>query len=170
MSVSLGIVFLHGSIRFLPQVLNLITVSATAVASALLKRLFIPASFPLISRLSWEVPSACASCFCLLLANDIKHFGVQFALIRQKQKLPRKNTNKHWKKLCCVRQWLLWSLVLITIDWGKKSYCASSCLTELFLQWVKISSLSRQLIVWSGACKRPRFRATQRGVVSVHVA
>lgn len=21
--------------------------------------------------------------------------------------------------LCCVRQWLLWSLVLITLDWGK---------------------------------------------------
>lgn len=44
MSVSLGIVFLYGSILSLPQVLNLITVSATAAASALLKSVSVHSS------------------------------------------------------------------------------------------------------------------------------
>lgn len=100
---------------------SLITVSATAAASALLESLCLSISVnsPLISRLGWDVPSACASCFCLLLSNDIKHFGVQFALIRRKQKLPHKKPNKHWTKLYCVRQWLIWSLILTTLNWKK---------------------------------------------------
>lgn len=66
MSVSLGIVFLHGSIISLPQVLNLITVSATAAASALLKS---------VSVRSCEFPSHFQAqlrgtlCLCLLLLS-----------------------------------------------------------------------------------------------------
>lgn len=65
MSVSLGIVFFHGSILSLPQVLNLITVSATAAASALLKSVSVHSSeFP--SHIQAQLRGTLRLCLLLL--------------------------------------------------------------------------------------------------------
>lgn len=66
MSVSLGIMFLHGSILSLPQVLNLITVSATAAASALPKSVSVHSSkFPS----HFQAQLRCTLCLCLLFLS-----------------------------------------------------------------------------------------------------
>lgn len=66
MSVSLGTMFLHGSILSLPQVLNLITVSATAAASVLLKSVSVQSNeFP--SHIQAQMRGTL--CLCLLLLS-----------------------------------------------------------------------------------------------------